>query len=414
MRHDREEVIVYGRFLPFDGAGPAAMAAHVRTWADRALHTGDVDWRRWESAALTSYGYCGLRRPAPVVRTTSPLALARALELAGIDEVPGDEDRAVVGVLRQALQERVERAVRRRIDPRSAVLVRRGVFEPLDAALPGPAIARAVDEALRQAPGRDPAGVKEAAFVASRGIRDATRERRRGRFSGPVVDKQSWTLHLGGQWEAAWLAYTSFLAGLYGAHEQPRGWRRRLDTLIDAQSAGWWWPHLDFVAVSERPVLVHTDTTGDAPGRLHCATGPAIEWSDGWSLYFWHGTRVPAWVVQGPSIPAIHAESNVEVRRCAIEAMGWDAYIAAARLSLVDTAVDPGNPDHEIRLYDVPESVWGAPARVLLATNGSAERDGTRRRYGLPVPGDLTDAVQAAAWTYGLTGDQYARLARRT
>jgi hypothetical protein len=51
---------------------------------------------------------------------------------------------------------------------------------------------------------------------------------------------------------------------------------------------------------------------------------------------------------------------------------------------------------------------------VLLVTNGSAERDGTRRRYGLPVPVDVPDAVAAAAWTYGLRREQYARMARRT
>jgi hypothetical protein len=51
---------------------------------------------------------------------------------------------------------------------------------------------------------------------------------------------------------------------------------------------------------------------------------------------------------------------------------------------------------------------------VLLATNGSPERDGTRRRYGLPVPADMDTAVHAAAWTYGLDAVQYARLARRT
>ena len=83
-------------------------------------------------------------------------------------------------------------------------------------------------------------------------------------------------------------------------------------------------------------------------------------------------------------------------------------------LSLVDTASDPGNPGFELRLYDLPERVWGVPTRVLLATNGSPERDGTRRRYGLPVPADVPTAVHAAAWTYGLTGDQYLTMNRRT
>ncbi|MBD0023006.1 MULTISPECIES: hypothetical protein [Gordonia] len=46
--------------------------------------------------------------------------------------------------------------------------------------------------------------------------------------------------------------------------------------------------------------------------------------------------------------------------------------------------------------------------------NGSLERDGHRRRYGLHVPSDISDAPSAAGWTYGISGADYARLVRRT
>jgi hypothetical protein len=164
----------------------------------------------------------------------------------------------------------------------------------------------------------------------------------------------------------------------------------------------------------EKPDVVRVEEPAGGPPRLHCADGPAVVWRDGWSLHFWHGTRVPAWVVNTPTVDAIHSESNVEIRRCAIEVLGWDTDIAEAGLRLCDTAGDPGNPGFSLRLYDVPAEIWGEPARVLLATNGSPERDGTRRRYGLPVPADMDTAVHAAAWTYGLSRDQYATLARRT
>ena len=167
--------------------------------------------------------------------------------------------------------------------------------------------------------------------------------------------------------------------------------------------------------VSDRPALVRTESDSDSPGRLHCADGPAIQWRDGFRLFFWHGTCVPEWVIRNPTVAAIAAEPNVEVRRCAIEAMGWDTYIAAAGLRLVDRANDPGNPGCELRLYDLPPTIWGADGgRVLLVSNGSRERDGTRRRYGLPVPPQTAGAIDAAAWTYGLRPEQYARVARRT
>ena len=58
--------------------------------------------------------------------------------------------------------------------------------------------------------------------------------------------------------------------------------------------------------------------------------------------------------------------------------------------------------------------VYGEPVRVVLCTNGSPERDGIRRRYGLTVPADMPDAVTAVAWTYDLSAKQYALCERRT
>jgi hypothetical protein len=133
---------------------------------------------------------------------------------------------------------------------------------------------------------------------------------------------------------------------------------------------------------------------------------------------------VPGWVIVAPSTEAITAEENVEVRRCAIESLGWDRFIAEARLVPVspgdsrDLAAayvpDPGNPGQHLVLYDIPERLWGSRIRLLMCTNGTPERDGTRRRYGLTVPAHISDPVEAAAWTAGLGKDEYARMVRRT
>ncbi|WP_064745566.1 DUF6745 domain-containing protein [Pseudonocardia acaciae] len=184
-----------------------------------------------------------------------------------------------------------------------------------------------------------------------------------------------------------------------------------------ARSCGWWWPRDEVCVVAERPAAVHTEP---APGGLphevllHNADGPALRFPDGWAVYCWHGVRVPAWVIEAPTVELIAAERNVEVRRCAIERLGWSDFVDNAGLRLVGRAADPGNPGSELLLYDLPYQHWGAPSRLLLAVNGSAERDGTRRRYGLRVPDWFDDPVDAAGWSYGLTGAQYARLRRRT
>ncbi|GAA0912004.1 hypothetical protein GCM10009557_86100 [Virgisporangium ochraceum] len=401
-----------GRVRRLDEVQRQALPAHADVWVDRALGTDPVRWAAWESGARACYQYCGVGWPARVARVTSPLALARALDLAQVDETPGREHRALAGMIRDAVESRTERAIMNRFDPHVVAAVRREVFEPVDTALAPHAVALAVDDAvtgllLSHAPAR----AQESARAAALAVSPVGRVRRANRRV--PSDWRTWTLTLGGRWESAWTAYASFFSAV-AADERERGWRRRVEKYSAAQSAGWWYPCLDFVLVSEPPVFVRTERVAGSPARLHCATGPAVGWSDGWALYFWHGTRVPAWVVDAPTVDAVHAEPNVEVRRCGIEALGWDTYIATAGLRLVDTAPDPGNPGFDLRLYDLPERVWGEPTRVLLATNGSAERDGTRRRYGLPVPADVPTAVSAAAWTYGLTGDQYARLYRRT
>lgn len=210
---------------------------------------------------------------------------------------------------------------------------------------------------------------------------------------------------------APWTAYHDGLRSLAGVVFDP-GHARILDLFKAVASAvNWWWPREHVCVVSERPLEIHTEADGRAGRRrLHRADGPAVRYADGWTTHAWHGTTVPEWVIADPAVERIAAERNVEVRRCAIERIGWADYLDRAGLALLATAPDPGNPGSELRLYDSGRE----DTRVLLAVNGSLERDGRRRRYGLTVPGHFLDPVAAAAWTYGLHRDQYARLSRRT
>jgi hypothetical protein len=221
----------------------------------------------------------------------------------------------------------------------------------------------------------------------------------------------------GGQHDADWVAH-------YEVHRQVMGVRFGSNELAQlelwaalARSCGWWWPREDVCVVSERPVVLRREPVpgaGHEETRLHDANGPAVVYQDGWAVYSWHGTRVPAWVIEAPTVDLITREANIEVRRCAIERVGWTTFIDMAGLALVAEAADPGNPGGDLRLYDLPREPSGPSARLLLAVNGSVERDGTRRRYGLRVPPWFDDPIDAAGWSYGLTGAQYAQLRRRT
>ena len=177
-----------------------------------------------------------------------------------------------------------------------------------------------------------------------------------------------------------------------------------------ARNAGWWWPMRDTVILTDRPDTLHRDPQG----RLHCETGPALRYRDGWAIHAIHGVRVPADLIEtGWDVARILEEDNAEVRRAAIELTGWEHFISDSGLTLVASAPDPGNPPHELELYDLPDrlrDMYDDQARILLCTNGSVEPDGTRRRYGLPVPAHHNDPVAAAADLYGWPAEAYRQL----
>ncbi|BAD56343.1 DUF6745 domain-containing protein [Nocardia farcinica] len=208
-----------------------------------------------------------------------------------------------------------------------------------------------------------------------------------------------------GRWECGWLSFYAAL-GRLGIDVS------RLDGLVEIErSAGWWWPMRDAVVLTDRPSVI----SRDKDGRLHSAAGPAVLYRDGFAVHAWHGTRVPADLIEtGWDTARILREPNAEVRRCAIERMGWDVFIASSGMRQVGDAVpDPGNAPHTLALYDLPDTLsdmFEEPARILLCTNGAPERDGTRHRFGLVVPGHHTDPVAAAADLYDIPVQAYRQL----
>ena len=228
-------------------------------------------------------------------------------------------------------------------------------------------------------------------------VRGQVRGQVRAQVRGQVGDA------VWGQHEAGYLGWCDAMQ-LIGVNLDVAG----LSTV--ARNAGWWWPMRDTVILTDRPDTLHRDPQG----RLHCETGPALRYRDGWAIHAIHGVRVPADLIEtGWDVKRTLEEDNAEVRRAAIELTGWDRFIADAGLTLIASAPDPGNPPHELELYDLPDrlrDMYDDQARILLCTNGSVEPDGTRRRYGLPVPAHHNDPVAAAADLYGWPVEAYRRL----
>jgi hypothetical protein len=178
-----------------------------------------------------------------------------------------------------------------------------------------------------------------------------------------------------------------------------------------AASAGWWWPHREFVMVCEHPVAIHRDEQG----RLHCEDGPAIVWPDGWGVYRVHGIDIPADVIlhrETLTIERIKAERNEEKRRVMIGLYGMDRYLSDGGFEVVHEDKDECGDGR--RLFR------SADMTVVEVRNSTAEPDGSHRVYHLQVDPQLRPLLgggrlgqpqeptcrNAVASTFGMLGEE--------
>ena len=115
--------------------------------------------------------------------------------------------------------------------------------------------------------------------------------------------------------------------------------------------------HEEFCMVSDFPEVLKVDEQN----RPHCETGPSHRWRDGWSLYHWHGVRVPAhWIENksnlGPK-EILNAE-NVEQRAAGISIIGGPArMLDHLKHKIIDSHPDPLRGDLiELWVPGLPES----------------------------------------------------------
>lgn len=189
-----------------------------------------------------------------------------------------------------------------------------------------------------------------------------------------------------GQHELGWLGFNDFLVKVLGLE-----WEGDITPHVEmARHAGWWMPFDDLLILCER----HNVLNRDAENNLHCENGPALAWPDGWKLYFWHGTNVPAeWIEDKENVDPKLALTweNIEQRRCLAEIIGWDKVLEKLDSVTIDKDSDPEMG--ELIEVNLPDSGRERFLRV---------RCGTGRNFTLPVPPEMKTAVEANAWTYGI------------
>jgi hypothetical protein len=156
------------------------------------------------------------------------------------------------------------------------------------------------------------------------------------------------------------------------------------------KSCGLVYPFEKFCIITDRPEIIKIDDGA----TLHCEDGPAILYRDGYSLFSWRGVRIPGeWIEDKASLtPEIALQwENVEQRRAACEILGWANILSRLDAVTVDKDDDP--MVGELIEVTLPDSGREKFLRVLC---------GTGREFALPVPPEMTTALQANAWTYAI------------
>ncbi len=210
-----------------------------------------------------------------------------------------------------------------------------------------------------------------------------------------------------GNHEAGWLSFYDFFET-----EFPE--KYKFDNLAGlnalSKTCGWVFPRVDVCFASER----HSVLNRDDEGRLHCENGPAVSYSDGWSVYAIHGVRLPEYIIMRPeeiTVDKIHDQSNAEIKRVMIDKFGKARYIQESGAIMV-------HQDEFGELYKA-EIEGDEPLMMVKVINSTPEPDGSSKEYFLRVPADeeydvigvlkgpMARAKQAVAWTFKLTEEQY-------
>ena len=205
-----------------------------------------------------------------------------------------------------------------------------------------------------------------------------------------------------GQQEASWLAFYAFSRDVLGVKYDAEKSRHLNLWLEIAQSCCWWFPYDGVVLMSDRPESISWESDRKPP-RLHNATGPALKFRDGWSLYCWHGITVDRKIIEEPesiTVAQINKEQNAEIRRCLIERYGDGRYLEDAGAKVIDQHPKFG------KLLEI-ERPGDEPLARVRVLNSTPEPDGTTKIYYLKVPPGMKSVVDAIGWTFNLKPGDY-------
>lgn len=167
-----------------------------------------------------------------------------------------------------------------------------------------------------------------------------------------------------------------------------------------AKSCGYCLPLEDTCYLTERPEFIRTDDRG----QLHADEGPAVAWPGGaMRMWRWRGLPVAEHVmapVAAMDARSIRRERSVILRDIMIERFGLERFIR-------ECGAKPVRREDVGTLWVADHPVPRRRVTAVEVVNGTAEPDGSYRRYFLRVPNTIRTARGAVAWSYGLTAKEY-------
>ncbi len=281
----------------------------VEKWVKIGLQTGETDWDTFDKFFPVCYEKAGLQYPKNIVRVHSPLVGRIASSIA--DSIINHQE-AVHSAVGSAVGSAVDSAVNSAVNSavRSAVdsVVNSAVGSAVHSAV-GSAVNSAVDSAVRSAVGSAVgSAVNSAVNSAVRSAVDSVVNSAVGSAVhsavgsavnsavrsavDSVVHSLPWHYWLAGQfWVGGWWgasAYISFFTDVCGLKLNKDIIERATAYRKVCESVNYIWPNKHFVMVCARPSQICI-----VDNRLHCLTGKAIQYPDGWGIYAINGIVFP-------------------------------------------------------------------------------------------------------------------------
>ena len=164
-----------------------------------------------------------------------------------------------------------------------------------------------------------------------------------------------------------------------------------------ADNCGWVYLFEGICYVCDRPRIL----SFDSQQQLHAEGAPAIQFADGFSVYAYHGTRLPE--KYGKVHPQqwhsewLLLEDNAELRRVLIQGIGYDRICQELQAVELDSW-------QEYTLLKIDSNVDVEAIYLLKMTCPSTEYI-----HALRVPPDLTSAREAIQWVnWGIDPEEFA------